>query len=373
MNIIIIRINIKAKHQIIRKYRHLPSVFALLHWLLFHRKLNAHNHCQHVRRKIQRPNVNVIQNDIRRDGPPTKRIAARRPSNDRIETAIDKLEEIGSDSEAGPPLPPRPPMQRQRFSLSMETGKPPLGTVFGHFKRSKAMLKSNQMRTLPTMIYMDSVQFALRSSLFTWSECICVCVCFVYITSPLTLSQHPFALCYHNRIGIRFPFRCWFKVRKTYRNASASAHNERPHTHRHAVGRDIQQQWHSCGDIKMDCRRCPSQCNTNQSMCISVRWTVHGCPRGKRFATETLGRVKSQLRKKISLHFYFSLWFSSYHFASFGTKDVDSIAITLSLSLCVFVYSCWAISFGLVRASHHPFRKLIFHEISGGKVHKNRV
>lgn len=87
----------------------------------FHSKFGSQN-CQHMRRKIQRPGANV-SNATRCNGSATKRIVARRPSNDLIETAIDKLEEIGSDSEAGPPLPPRPPMSRQRFSLSMETGK----------------------------------------------------------------------------------------------------------------------------------------------------------------------------------------------------------------------------------------------------------
>lgn len=100
-------------------------LYEALHFIAispFHSKFSSHNNCQHMRRIIQKPDVNV-QSAKRCPGSTTKRIAARRPSNDLIETAIDKLEEIGSDSEAGPPLPPRPPMSRQRFSLSMETGK----------------------------------------------------------------------------------------------------------------------------------------------------------------------------------------------------------------------------------------------------------
>lgn len=71
-----------------------------------------------MRRKIQRPEMNA-RNPTRCD----KRSAAECRSSDRIETAIDKMDEIASDSEAGPPLPPRPPISRQRFSLSMETGE----------------------------------------------------------------------------------------------------------------------------------------------------------------------------------------------------------------------------------------------------------
>lgn len=100
---------------------------------LIRSKTGSHT-CQHMRRKIQRPDGNVSHGDSA-----TKRIAARRPSNDQIETAIDKLEEIAPDDETGPPLPPRPPISRQRFSLSMETGKRSTNKPKAIARRSKAL------------------------------------------------------------------------------------------------------------------------------------------------------------------------------------------------------------------------------------------
>lgn len=38
------------------------------------------------------------------------------------ETTVDKTNEITSDNETGPPLPPRPSI-RSQFSLSLEEGK----------------------------------------------------------------------------------------------------------------------------------------------------------------------------------------------------------------------------------------------------------
>lgn len=146
---VIIKFNIR----IIRKfYQSFSENFkcSVMAIVSIHRKFNSNHHsCQHIRRKIQRPDVNV-QNDIRCGGPAMKRIASRRPSNDRtIETAIDKLEEIGSDGEVVPPLPPRPPMSRQRFTLSMETGKrPPESSATLNNLRIESVVSLYHLRTL---------------------------------------------------------------------------------------------------------------------------------------------------------------------------------------------------------------------------------
>lgn len=57
------------------------------------------------------------------------------------ETVMDKPSEIGSDNETGPPLPPRP-MNRPRFSLSMETGEPQMVFVISTAETAHGQLVS---------------------------------------------------------------------------------------------------------------------------------------------------------------------------------------------------------------------------------------
>lgn len=86
-------------------YRH-PQPCANSNYIFFSFISPSNTHsCHHMRSEVT-----------------TKPLVTRQSSNDRLETAIDKTEEIVSDTDAGPPLPPRPPITRQRFTLSMETG-----------------------------------------------------------------------------------------------------------------------------------------------------------------------------------------------------------------------------------------------------------